>query len=196
MSVYANATTCELFVNGVSQGAKAMPPLGYLHWSGVTYSPGNATAVCRDAAGVTVGTGVTATAGPPARLAISVDAGADGVAGDGADVALVRVAVLDARGVLVPTVAGDSPAPSGAEVTVTFAVSGDGDVYGVANGDPADHGADKGVAARRAFGGLVRLIARAHDTGGRAGAINVTATAPGLAPVSVVVTVLAAQRGA
>ena len=198
VNVYANASSCELLVNGASQGAKAMPPLGFLRWANVAYAPGNATVECRDAAGSLVGTGVTATAGPPARLEISVDAGANGVAGDGADVALVRVTVLDARGVLVPTVAGFAPAPAGAppEVLVSFSVGGDGDVYGVANGDPADHGADKFTSSRRAFGGLVRLVARAHDLGGSAGAMNITARAPGLAPVHVVVPVLAAAGSA
>ena len=76
---------------------------------------------------------------------------------------------------------------------MTFTVAGDGDVYGVANGDPADHGADKGTPTRRAFGGLVRLIACARDLGGRAGAMSITASAPGLAPVTVVVPVLAAS---
>ena len=75
---------------------------------------------------------------------------------------------------------------------VTFGVGGDGDVYGVANGDPADHGADKFTASRRAFGGLVRLVARARDLGGRTGAMNISASAPGLAPVHIVVPVLAA----
>ena len=178
----AAAASVELFVNGVSAGAQALPALGFASWR-VAYAPGNVTALALDAGGALVGTGVVATAGAPARLALTVDAGAQGVVADGVDVALLAVAVLDARGELVPAGA----------LNVSFAVAGGGEVYGVGNGDPACHEADKGVAWRSSFGGLVRVLVRAAAqgaVGGSSSQLTVTAWAEGLPPAAVNITVL------
>lgn len=173
---YATAPYVELFLNGVSAGRQAMPPLGYVQWS-VVYQPGNVTVVGYDApsGGNEISSGVAVTAGLPTQLMLTVDAGADGIiAAGGVDVFTAAVAVLDDAGRMVPT----------ANNNITFTLTGPGAVYGVGNGDPACLEADKGVAWRSAFNGLARVLVRAT---GAVGAITLTATSPGLAPATVVV---------
>ena len=183
----AAAASVRLLVNGVETqgGAQALPALGYASFL-VTYAPGNVTALAYDARGALLGTGVSVTAGPPARLALTLDAGAQGVLADGVDVAMLALAVLDAGGALVPA----------GSLNVSFAVAGGGDVFGVGNGDPASHEADKGAGWRSTFGGLARVLVRPRAAAA-GGQICVTASAEGLAPASVNVTVLpAAAAGA
>ena len=176
----AAAASIQLLVNGVPAGTQPLPALGYATFT-VAYAPGNVSALALDAAGALVGSGMAATAGAPAQLALSVDAGAQGVYADGVDVALLAVAVLDAAGRLVPAGA----------VNVSFGVAGGGHVMGVGNGDPASHEADKGVGWRSSFGGLVRLLVRANVGGAGGQQLTVTANAPGLAPAALNITVLA-----
>ena len=57
---------------------------------------------------------------------------------------VTQVAVLDSNGMVVPS----------ASDNVTFTVSGEANLIGTGNGDPADHTADKS-ASRSAFHGLV-----------------------------------------
>lgn len=180
LTVYAAAAACQLFVNGVPQGEggggapQAMPVLGLLQWS-VVYQPGNVTAVCVNEGGAVVGVGSSITAGPPTTLRLHLDApGGGGIAGDGADVALLSVSVHDAAGVLVPATP-PVPAP-----LISFSVTGDGALYGLANGDPASHEQDKNSTTRTAFGGLVRAIVQAGNTRGKGGMIQVSVSAPGL----------------
>ena len=96
---------------------------------------------------------------------------------DGQDVALIRCAVIDVAGRVVP----------GASNSVTFAVSGPGAVYGVGNGDPANLVPDKvgqkdlpygGVWTIPTFMGLVRAIVQTESS--QPGKVVITATSPGL----------------
>ena len=169
--MYSSAATVEVFVNGVSAGVQAMPPFGYVQYQ-LVYEPGNVTAVGRDAGGAVVATGLLLTTGGPAALQLNVEAGGGGIAADGADVAILSVGVFDASGLLV----------QGAANNVTFSVSGPGTIYGVGNGDPACHEADKGVSWRSAFNGLALVIVR--SVSGAPGLVTVTASSPGLTPAS------------
>jgi len=116
------------------------------------------------------------TAGSPASIDLIVEplAGKSGIKADGQDVALIRVAILDAQGNIVPTASNE----------VTFSVSGPGSIFGVGNGDPASHEPDKSNK-RSAFNGLARVIVQSTST---AGTITVSATASGLKSASVTVT--------
>jgi beta-galactosidase len=67
---------------------------------------------------------------------------------------------------------------------VTFAVSGDGRLIGVGNGDPSSHEADKG-SARQAFNGLCCAIIQSSKS---AGAIHVVASASGLQSATLSIT--------
>jgi beta-galactosidase len=67
---------------------------------------------------------------------------------------------------------------------VAFGISGEGKLIGVGNGDPTDHGSDKGTS-RKAFSGLCMALVQSTKT---AGNITVEAMSPGLAPASITVT--------
>lgn len=180
------ALTCapraELFLNGASLGAIDVPPLRAAVWPSVAFAPGNLTVVARDAAGNALGSATVLTAGAPFALRAWVESpylaprNGSVIAADGADVALIGVEVLDARGVVCP---------AGAAANVTFSVAGPGVVYGVANGDPADHSPPK-AAWRLTFHGLARAIVQS-SAAGAAGTISITAAASGLQPATVVI---------
>lgn len=182
--VFSSAASVELFVNGVSQGKQAVPFAGVAAYPNITYNPGNISARAYDASGAVVATKLVETVGAPVALQLSIDAGGEGIAADGEDVALVRVTVVDAAGRMVPN----------ASPLLNFSVSGAGSIYGVANGNPNDHSPDKpfnmpdGVT-RPAFNGLCRVIVQA---GTSAGSITLSAASPGLAPASIDVPVVAA----
>jgi beta-galactosidase len=81
--------------------------------------------------------------------------------------------IQDANGVFVPN----------ANNSITFSVSGPGQLVGADNGDPTDTSSYKGTA-RKAFSGKALAMVRSTET---AGSIVVTASASGLtsAPVTV-----------
>ena len=159
-----------------------MPPFGVVRYtentdkSTILFIPGKLEATSYDSSGKVVATHTVSTTKGGARLKLSLDNAGIGdyrvsgpvgaVAADGQDVALVRVSVLDASGAFVPN----------ANHNISFAVSGPGSIYGVANGDPNDHDSDK-ASYRRAFKGLARVIVQAGKQGGT---IKLTATADGL----------------
>ena len=176
---FTAAATAEAFVNGVSLGVVNISAFGIADFGAVPFAPGNhLTAVSCDAAGaaVAVTTVLTAGASVAVRVTVETDGGSD-FAADGADVAVISIAVVDAAGALVPS----------AGHLVTVSVAGGGDVYALANGDPADHTPGKvglpdlpygGVWARPAFHGLLRAYVQTRA--GAPGAVRVSATADGL----------------
>jgi len=184
VAVFAAAASAELFVDGASLGARNISAFGAATWQPVTVGAGGAlVAKSFDAAGALLATASLARTGPPAALRVSCDAGSAAIAADGADVALVRVEVVDAAGALVP----DASPP------LVFTASAGGEIVGLANGDPADATPDKvgdralpygGVWARRAFNGLARAIVRSTTT---PSSVTVNVTSPGLAGGAVVV---------
>ena len=87
---------------------------------------------------------------------------------------MFAVEVQDAQGRVVPITDNE----------VTFRVSGEGRLIGVGNGDPTDHGSDKGTS-RKAFSGLCMAVVQSTKAAGK---ITVEATSPGLAPASVTTT--------
>jgi beta-galactosidase len=91
-------------------------------------------------------------------------------------VAILKVEVLDAKG---------RPAPR-ADNLVSFTLNGPGEVIGVGNGNPTSHEPDV-ASQRKAFNGLCQAIVRTRR--GQAGALRVTASAPGLKAATVNVTV-------
>jgi beta-galactosidase len=168
--VHSNLDRVELFSNGQSLGAKDMKKDSHLAWI-VKYAPGAIEARgYKD--GKVVMTTKRETTGPAARLAINADR--QEVSADGEDVAMFAVEVRDAQGRVVPITDNE----------VTFRVSGQGKLIGVGNGDPTDHGSDKGTS-RKAFSGLCMAVVQSTKT---AGDITVEAMSPGLAPASATIT--------
>ncbi len=95
------------------------------------------------------------TTGAPARLTLHPDR--KKVWADGEDVVVVKVAVEDEHGLVVPE----------ASTLVHFSVEGSTKILGTGNGNPSSHEADK-ASQRSAFGGLCQVTAsRAgyHPTG-------------------------------
>jgi beta-galactosidase len=168
--VHSNLDRVELLVNGKSLGAQVMQRNSHLAWR-VPYAPGKIEARgFKDDVQVLVATRETT------GVATSIVLRADrmSIHADGEDVAVVEVEVVDAAGRVVPT----------ADNQVTFAVSGSGKLIGVGNGDPSSHEPDKGTT-RQVFNGLCCAIIQSSKS---AGAIQVVASAPGLQPMTLVVT--------
>jgi beta-galactosidase len=185
----SNCDAVELFLNGKSLGEKRLefprpgnsgswmrydrPPVNattadlHLAWD-VPYAPGVLKAIGRRS-GREVCTQEVRTAGEPAAIRLSVDL--NSVAANGADVVHVKVEILDADGVLVPT----------ADNLVRFTVGGQGRLIGVDNGDPRDHDSYQ-TPQRRAYNGLCLAIVQALR---EEGTIQVTAQADGLQPASI-----------
>lgn len=164
--VHSNCEEVELFLNGVSLGKKATKPYQHLEWN-VKYAPGELVAK-----GIYKGKAIQAiqeTTGAPAAIRLTADRSK--LLADNADVAVVKVEVVDARGRLVP-VAGNK---------IHFNLQGAGKIIGVGNGDPSCHEPDK-ASERSAFNGLAQVIVQ---SGTSAGKIKLTATAEGLEPGAV-----------
>jgi beta-galactosidase len=167
---YGNTQRVELLLNGVSVGIKDMPRYGHVEWR-VKYAPG-----VLEARGLTdgkvVATDKRETTRDPVR--IQLQPVNTQIAADNEDVAIIPVAILDARGRVVPT----------ADNEVSFRITGPGRIAGVGNGDSSSHEPDK-ARSRRAFNGYCMVIVQATQ---KAGEIKLTATSPGLKEASVVVT--------
>ena len=161
--VFSAGATVELFVNGASLGKKPVPTLGVVRYNNVSFRPGSLVARSWDAAGRSLSNASVVTTKAPASIQLSI-AESRPVHADGQDVAIVRVEIVDTDGAFVPS-ANDS---------ITFSVQGPGRVYGVANGDPTDHGPDK-ASVRRAFKGLARVFVQATQVSGQ---VTLHATAP------------------
>ena len=126
--VYSNLDEVELFLNGKSLGRKPMPPNGHLEWA-VNYASGTLEARGYRK-GQVVKTEKVESTGAPAKLVLTPDRPA--INADGEDVSVLNVSAVDSDGRVVPTADND----------VTFQVTG-GQVIGVGNGNPTDHGQDK-----------------------------------------------------
>jgi beta-galactosidase len=143
---------------------------GHLAWS-VPYAPGAIEAhgykgdnlVARER---------RETAGEAAKIALTADRAR--LAADNADLAVVTIAILDARGRPVPDAAN----------AVRLGLSGPAALIGMGNGDPTSHEPDK-TDIRRAFKGLAMGIVQAR---GPAGRVRVRAEADGLAGAELVLT--------
>lgn len=165
---YANCEQVELLLNGRSLGRKDMPLRGHLEWK-APYEPGVLLAV-----GYSGGRPAVAadggplqcrreTTGAPAAVRLLPDRAA--IAGDGCDVAVLTVEVVDSQGRVVPI----------ADNEVFFEVSDCGRIIGTGNGNPTSHESDK-APRRRAFNGLAQVIVQSV----KPGSIVLTASSPGL----------------
>ena len=169
---YSNADSVELFLNGKSLGAEAMPKNGHVHWS-VPYAPGTLE-VRAVSGGQVTATDRVETTGSPAALKLMTDR--TQLTADGEDVMMVEVDVVDAEGRVVPT----------ADNSVAFTLSGTGRIAGVGNGDPSSHEPDQ-AKERSAFNGKCLVLVGAGDTPGR---LTLTARSPGLQSAALGVSVL------
>jgi beta-galactosidase len=174
--VQTNCEKVELFLNGVSLGVQTVQPLHHLEWK-VKFAPGTLVAK-----GVYKGREVVdtrETTGAP--FAVRLYADRSDLAADGADLAVVRVEIVDAQGRVVP-VAGNK---------VSFTVRGPGRLIGVGNGDPSCHEPDKG-SSRSAFNGLAQALVQ---TTNETGTVEILAESPGLKPFRLLLSAKAPGTG-
>jgi beta-galactosidase len=186
---YTNCDAVELFLNGRSLGEKRLefprrgnsgswyrydrPPVSattadlHLAWD-VPYAPGVLKPIGRRS-GREVCTQEVRTAGAPAAIRLVADPNM--ITANGSDVVHVKVEILDANGVLVPT----------ADNLVRFAIEGQGRLIGIDNGNPIDHDSYQ-APQRRAYNGLALVIVQALH---KEGTIRVTAQADGLKPATI-----------
>lgn len=146
--VHSNCEAVELFLNGRSLGSKTIARGKHLAWN-VPYAPGRIEARGRHASGKRL-VAVRETTGAPAAVRLSSDRRrlAPG------EVAVVRAAIVDARGREIPTAAD----------RIAFALAGPGRILGVGNGDPRSLEPDE-ATSRTAFNGLAMALVEAGDGG-------------------------------
>lgn len=166
---YSNAERVELFLNGRSLGARAVPRCGHVEWS-VPYSPG-VLAAQASTSGKIVARDQVETAGAPAAIRLSSDRTV--IEADGEDEAPAAAAVVDSAGRVVPF----------ADNLIRFTVAGPASIAGVGNGNPSSHEADC-ASRRQAFNGLCMALVRASEASGRA---TLTAEADGLAGATITI---------
>jgi beta-galactosidase len=169
VEVYSRYDTVRLYLNGGLVGEKpATRAEEFKAVFSVPYAPGKL-----EAAGVRDGREAErfalVTAGAPARLRLTPDRGR--IAADGQDLSFVVVEVLDAGGVVAPA-AGHS---------VRYTLDGPATLAGIGSADLTD-GDSYRANPRRVFQGRALVVVRAGD---KAGAVKLTASAPGLPPAEI-----------
>lgn len=168
VEVYSNCEEVELFLNGKSLGRKPVPrDASSLNWT-VAFETGAIKGVGYKA-GKAVSEFVLRTAGPPAKIVLSVDQ--TRLANNWDAVSFVTALVVDKNGVIVPD----------ANQMIDFAISGNGFIAAVDSGDNNDHDPFQ-TTRRRAFQGRVFALVKANRDSGK---ITIKAAAGGLKSNSV-----------
>jgi beta-galactosidase len=162
--VIANTGSVELFLNGKSLGAKSDPDHGYIFaFEQVAFAPGTLRAVVK-LNGKVAAEHVLSTAGAPAGLKLTPIVGPEGWRADGADIVLIDVEVVDAKGHRCPT----------DDARVDFAIAGPGVWRGGYNSGKTDSTNNLWLNTEL---GINRAAVRATR---EAGVVTVTAKREGL----------------
>jgi beta-galactosidase len=159
---YTNCEEVELLLNGKSQGKRKATRFEKLQWD-VVYQPGHLEARGYNN-GKLVTIDKTETTTSPEQITLNSDCAK--VKADGCDVAVVRVAIKDSKGRVVPT----------ADNLVRFSIEGPGKIIGTGNGDPSSHEPDK-ATQRKAFNGYCLVLVQTEK---QAGVIKLNATSQSL----------------
>ena len=165
---YSNYPVVELFLNGKSLGRQPVPMNSHVNWR-VKYTPGTleARAYAGGRGRVVAATTRIETTGTPAKISLSPDRTT--LTPDGRDATVIAVSIRDDHDRIVPT----------ASNLVKFEIT-NATILGVGNGDPSSHEPDK-ANQRSAFNGLCAAVIQSTKSPGD---IELTATAPGLAPAT------------
>jgi len=164
--VYTSGDEAELFVNGKSQGRKAMR-LGQdfrLVWDSVRYEPGKVEVIAYKN-GKKWATDVVKTTGKPVRLTLT--ANQKTIFSDRPDLAYITVQVQDKEGFTVPR----------SHPLIRFEIEGPGEIVATDNGDATSFVPFQSHE-REAFNGLALAIVKAKKNAG--GRIIVKASSNGL----------------
>ena len=168
VEVYSNCKEVELFLNGQSLGVKPLNSDAAPRTWRVDYAPGILKAVASND-GKVAATDELRTAGPPAKILLTPDAGT--VADDWDGIVRVTATVVDKDGTVIPD----------ADDLVTFKISGPGVIATVDNADNASHESFQ-AGERHAFQGRCVAFVKATAPSGQ---IALTASASGLTAGSI-----------
>ena len=168
VEVYSNCDQVELFLNGKSLGSKPKDPNDRPRNWMVTFEPGTIRATCvrspHGSAGSTLPSFELKTAGPPAKIMLTVDKAR--LTNDWNDVVFVTATIVDANGVPVPD----------AENMIRFDAKGAGFIAAVDSADNTDHDPFQ-AQQRKAYQGRCLAYIKTEKA---SGTITVTASADGL----------------
>ena len=168
---YTNCEEVELFLNGKSIGKQYAVPYTKLIW-GLIYKPGKLEARGYKG-GKLVTRDIIETTTAPSQIELVSD---DNILkADGCDVAVIRVAIKDAKGRVVPT----------ADDLVKFSIKGPGKIIGTGNGNPSSHEPDK-ASQRKAFNGYCFVLVQTER---QAGEIRLKASSGSLKEHEIVIKV-------
>ena len=168
---YTSCDEVELFLNGKSQGKKKAEPYKKLIWS-VVYKPGKLEAKGYKG-GKLITKDIVETTAAPTELTLSSDVNT--LKADGCDVSVIRVAIKDDKGRVVPT----------ANNLVKFSIEGPGRIIGTGNGNPTSYEPDK-ASQRMAFNGYCLILVQSYK---KAGEIKLKASSETLKGSEVVIKV-------
>jgi len=165
---YSNAPAIELFVNGKSQGVRAVTrmvhgPGSYAEWTAVPWEAGTIKAVARDGHGNAVASAQKKTNGKASLISLTIDAPSkltgtgSSLFADGQDAALLRASIVDETGRVMHLATNN----------ISFrVVSGPGVVQGTHNGDIHSQ-LSSSAPAHPAYHGLVRAVIRVTSVSAR-----------------------------
>ncbi|MYN11005.1 glycoside hydrolase family 2 protein [Pseudoduganella aquatica] len=165
VSVVSSAERVELFLNGKKVGQGRQSERFLFTFDDVAFQPGELKAVGYDAKGKAICISVLATAGAPAKLRLTSIASPKGLQADGADLALVQVEVVDAKGRRNPVALNK----------VEFELQGPAEWRGGIAQGPDNYVLSRALPVE---GGVNRVLLR---TGTQAGKIILRAKSEGLA---------------
>jgi beta-galactosidase len=148
---YTNCDEVELLLNGKSIGKQKAVPYTKLIWP-LIYKPGKLEARGYKA-GKLITKDVVETTTAPTQIALSSDVNT--LKADGCDVAVIKIAIKDAKGRVVPT----------ASNLVKFSIEGPGRIIGTGNGNPSSHEPDK-ASQRMAFNGYCLVLVQTNKQAG------------------------------
>ena len=148
---YTNCEEVELFLNGKSLGKKKAESYKKLIWS-LIYQPGKLEAKGYKE-GKVITKDIVETTTNPSQIALNSDVNT--LKADGCDVAVIRVAIKDAKGRVVPT----------ASNLVKFTIVGPGKIIGTGNGNPTSYEPDK-ASQRMAFNGYSLVLVQSDKQAG------------------------------
>jgi beta-galactosidase len=168
---YTNCEEVELFLNGKSIGKQKAIPYTKLIWN-LVYQPGKLEAM-GSIGGKVVTKDVVETTTSPSQIALNSDCNT--LKAVGCDVAVIRIAIKDNKGRVVPT----------ANNLVKFSIEGPGRIIGTGNGNPTSHEADK-ACQRMAFNGYCLVLVQSEN---KTGEIHLKAISENLKGAEVIVNV-------
>jgi beta-galactosidase len=168
---YTNCDEVELLLNGKRIGRQKALPYTKLIWK-LVYKSGKLEARGYKG-GNLVTKDIVETTTASEQLTLESDCST--LKADGNDVAVIRVAIKDAKGRVVPT----------AEDLVKFSIEGPGKIIGTGNGNPSSHEPDK-ASQRMAFNGYCLVLVQSDK---QSGEIRLKALSEGLKGDEVIIKV-------